>query len=215
MSNDLRSLGIQVANSSQAKTSLEKGGIPNTRMFRRAIKAAEKKEAKSTMKKPKNSAAGPVDIYEQLGYCLSFFSAHTVEYELPYMTASGEMKRDTAVFMTGEHAFQASKFLDREIIQKIIYARSPKEAKEIARRHRKSYRPDWTVQAKLKSYEAIALAKAKQHEEVREALRRSLGRKIIEGSKEDAFWGTGENGHGLNHAGKAWMSVRAKFFPSR
>jgi ribA/ribD-fused uncharacterized protein len=149
--------------------------------------------------------APPVDIHERLGYCLSFFSAHAVEYEI-----CGRR----GVAMTAEHVYQASKFEDRGIVNKVLHALGPEEAMAIAHQHRRNYRLDWSDATKLKLYESIARAKADQHQVVREHLRRTGTRKIIANYPDNDFWGLGHDKSGRNHAGKIWMKIRADLFPT-
>ena len=56
--------------------------------------------------------------------------------------------------------------------------------------------------------EQILRAKAEQHEEVREVLRKTGNRTIIENSPVDSFWGVGSDGKGENMVGKIWMKIR-------
>lgn len=146
----------------------------------------------------------PVLFHECPGYMLSNFSSHTVEMEI-----LGEI----VIFLTAEHAYQASKFTDWEIINKIILAKSAWQAKQIAHEHRKDYRQGWGVEMKLASMEAVLRAKVAQHEDVQEFLRKSGGRELIENSYNDDFWGWGENKRGAKHLGRLWMKIRAELFP--
>lgn len=56
--------------------------------------------------------------------------------------------------------------------------------------------------------EQILKAKTKQHEDVRETLKRTGNRIIVENSPVDSFWGTGPDGKGENIVGKIWMKIR-------
>ncbi|MCW1888714.1 MAG: NADAR family protein [Candidatus Moranbacteria bacterium] len=115
------------------------------------------------------------------------------------------------IFMTCEHAYQASKFTDQTIINKIGLAWSAEEAKAIAHAHRDLYRPDWTEQTKLRVMERIFRAKAKQHKSVREYLASTRHRKLVENSPIDDFWGIGSDKTGRNHAGRLWMKIRPDY----
>jgi hypothetical protein len=50
--------------------------------------------------------------------------------------------------------------------------------------------------------------KAEHHEDVREILRKTGKRKIIENSPVDDFWGIGPEGVGKNIVGEIWMKIR-------
>lgn len=49
------------------------------------------------------------------------------------------------------------------------------------------------------------------YDTVRDALKRSGNRRIIENSPVDAFWGIGPDRTGKNMVGELWMKLRDKF----
>ena len=112
-------------------------------------------------------------------------------------------------FPTAEHAFQWKKFERSapEVAEAVFRAGSPNEAKEIARAHKAERAQDWE-EVKVGIMEEIFRTKAVQHEDVREALRKSGSRRIVENSPVDSFWGCGPDGRGENMVGQLWMRIR-------
>ena len=112
-------------------------------------------------------------------------------------------------FPTAEHAFQWKKFSQvmPDISALILEAPSPEAAKQISIENKKYMSENWH-QEKVAVMEEIFRAKAEQNQDVREALKRSGKRQIIENSPVDSFWGIGPNGDGQNMVGKIWMKIR-------
>lgn len=126
--------------------------------------------------------------------CLSNFAAYNLEYQ-------GEN------WMTSEHAYQAAKFTDKKIIEKIKNAPSAMAAFTLGRKFISEYRQNW-FQVRVSIMEEIARAKLNQYLDIKEKLLESGEREIIEASPEDAFWGWGPNKGGENQMGKIWMKLR-------
>lgn len=57
--------------------------------------------------------------------------------------------------------------------------------------------------------EEILLTKAEQHRDVRDTLKKTGNRMIIENSPIDSFWGIGPGGNGKNAVGEIWMKIRS------
>lgn len=127
---------------------------------------------------------------------LNNFSAHQVEIW-------------SMCFPTAEHAYQWKKFSETqvEIAKQILEAGSPETAQYIAREHTKLLPKEWHDK-KVAVMEKILRAKLAQHESVRDALKRSGERKIVENSPVDNFWGCGPKGDGKNMMGVLWMKIR-------
>lgn len=134
-------------------------------------------------------------------YCLDNFSAFTVEW------------RDK-LWPTAEHAYQAAKFDDEEIIERIRQASSAHLAKKIGNDPmlQDKVRADWQ-EIKHDIMEEILRAKLAQHEYVQKKLRESRGMLLVEDSHRDAHWGRGESWDGENWLGKTWMKLRDEMFP--
>jgi len=136
----------------------------------------------------------PILFYERKFYCFSNFSAFAVEWR-------------GVLWMTSEHAYQAAKFDDKKIIERVRESRSADEAKKVARINGKLQRNDWE-DTKLSIMGEILRAKLSQHSFVQKRLSESGDREIIEDSHKDSYWGWGPNKDGENHLGKLWMEIR-------
>ncbi len=135
-----------------------------------------------------------IGFYEDEFYMLSNFSSFAVEWR-------GEL------WMTAEHAYQAAKFSDPDIREKIKNARSAHDAKKIAKVYRHFMDIDWH-QVKVYVMKEILRAKRDQHPYVQKKLEQTKGQDLVETSPRDAFWGWGPNRDGENHLGKLWMELR-------
>lgn len=135
-----------------------------------------------------------IGFYESEYYFLSNFSAFTVEW------------RDQ-LWMTSEHAYQAEKFIENDIQQQILNARSAHDAKQIAKANKEHARKDWG-DVKLSIMKDICRNKLNQHPYILSKLKESGDAVLVETSHKDAYWGWGPNKDGENHLGKIWMELR-------
>jgi len=133
-------------------------------------------------------------FYEDVLYALSNFSAFSVRWR-------------GRLWMTAEHAYQAAKFTDVNVILAIMLAPSAHEAKQIAKKYAHLKRADWD-EVKLGVMEEILRAKLSQHAYVRETLEKTGKMMIVENSPTDSYWGRGPDWKGENHLGKIWMRIR-------
>lgn len=139
--------------------------------------------------------ADAVYFYEQDHYYLSNFSSFKLTWQ------------DT-VFMTSEHAYQATRFpRGTDIRIQVRDAPSAHEAFRLAQKWKPAQRPEWD-QIKVHTMLDILRAKTQQHDYVREKLLRTGDAEIIENSWRDGFWGWGEDRKGGNMLGRLWMKVR-------
>lgn len=128
--------------------------------------------------------------------CFSNMSSYAVEI-------------DGVLYMTSEHAYQAAKFSDPELQQRIIAARSGFEAKMLSLEFDSFVPTNWN-DIKLDVMEKILRAKLEQHPHIREKLLETGDRDIIEASPHDDFWGWGAEKNGQNMHGKLWMKLRSE-----
>lgn len=135
-------------------------------------------------------------------YCFDNFSAFAVYWR-------------GRLWSTVEHAYQAAKFDDVDIVEKIWSATSAHQAKKIANspQNRDLIRPNWKYVMRTIMKE-ILLAKLEQHEYVQIKLRKSQGMILVEDSHRDAYWGRGENWDGENWLGRIWMEIREERYPN-
>lgn len=110
-------------------------------------------------------------------------------------------------WVTSEHAYQAAKFDDLSIIEKIKNARSAHDAFKIARANDDKKISNWN-EIRLRIMEEIVRAKLAQHPYVLKKLLETGDKEIIEDSPRDSFWGRGPDWKGENHLGKIWMKLR-------
>lgn len=150
---------------------------------------------------PKDKFDTPDDVigfYGREFECFNNFAAYAVEWR-------------ERVWMTSEHAYQAAKFFatDPELIEQIAAARSPHDAKKIARAHNDRRAPDWD-ERKVAMMEEICRAKLAQHPHIQDKLRATGDKTIVEDSPKDDFWGWGPNKDGRNELGQVWMRLRTE-----
>ena len=140
-------------------------------------------------------------FYTDKNYWADNFSAFAIEWNGKF-------------WPTVEHAYQAAKFHDEEIINRIHQAVSPHVAKKIAHEDHIvcHVRKDWD-DVKVSIMRELLICKVLQHEYVRSKLGRTKGVILIENSPTDSFWGRGPDWLGLNMLGKLWMEIRGMFFP--
>lgn len=112
-------------------------------------------------------------------------------------------------FMTVEHGYHWKKFCDTvpEVAAGVLEAPSPWAAMRFERAHKALRRADWH-EVKVGFMRELMLAKLAQNEDVRECLRATRTKRIVENSPWDGFWGCGADGKGENTLGKLWMELR-------
>lgn len=135
-------------------------------------------------------------FYEGIRYFLSNFSSFRVRW------------RDVD-WMTSEHAYQAAKFDDPEIVDEIKRAVSAHDAKKIAQAYQEKKIRNWS-EIKISIMEEILRTKLAQHPYIQRKLLENGNREIVENSPTDSFWGRGPDWKGENHLGKLWMKLRAE-----
>jgi ribA/ribD-fused uncharacterized protein len=111
------------------------------------------------------------------------------------------------LWTTSEHAYQAAKFEDPNIILKVQNARSAYEAKKVAHEHEESIKRDWD-KIKIGIMKEIVREKLLQHPYIQRKLLETGDMKMVEDSPTDSFWGRGPDWNGENNLGKIWMKLR-------
>lgn len=117
------------------------------------------------------------------------------------------IKFDQQTWQTSEHCYQASKFTDQTIINKIKNAPTPAETFRLSRKYSRQIREDW-LEIKYQKMLDIVTAKFNQHIRLAYYLVATENRMIKEHSHKDDYWGDGGDGHGQNCLGKILMQVR-------
>jgi ribA/ribD-fused uncharacterized protein len=127
---------------------------------------------------------------------LNNWSAHAIKFEGKH-------------FPTVEHAFHYYKFFETapEIAEQIRKAPSPWAAMQIERKNTAKRRQDWQ-EVKVTIMTSLIQAKTAQNEDVATCLLATGGKRIVENSPWDNFWGCGEDGKGRNMMGDILEKVR-------
>lgn len=108
---------------------------------------------------------------------------------------------------TVEHYFQACKFDDNSIKEKIKSLSSPMSAAREGRDRKNPLRDDWEKIKDSIMLEALR-AKFKQHPRLRKELLLTKNAVIVEHTSNDFYWADGGDGTGKNMLGKLLMKVR-------
>lgn len=117
---------------------------------------------------------------------------------------------DGTIWLTTEHYYQAHKFQDAELQERIRRAEKPVIAKNLARKHKARIRSDWD-QVKDAVMERALRAKFAQHAGLRALLLTTGEEDLAETAPNDYYWGLGADGTGQNKLGRLLMRLRAEF----
>ena len=118
------------------------------------------------------------------------------------------IQADGVYWETIEHYFQAQKFSDLALRERIRRAATPKDARELGQTRRHPLRPDWdSVREEVMLFAMRLKFKAPS---ARELLLSTGERELIESSPYDYYWACGEDGTGLNRLGQLLMQVRSE-----
>lgn len=117
--------------------------------------------------------------------------------------------KDGIYWRTSEHYYQAQKFDNPEIKQKIANAATPKEASNIGRDRNLPLRENWDEIKNSIMFEAVYY-KFKQNENIKNKLIETGKSQIVEATVKENYWGCGPNNDGKNYYGKILVSVREK-----
>ncbi|EJO9495010.1 NADAR family protein, partial [Cronobacter sakazakii] len=105
---------------------------------------------------------------------------------------------------TVEHYFQAQKFHDEILREKIRSLTSPMEAAKVGRSRNYPLREDWEL-IKDDVIRFAVLKKFSQNDEAKNILLSTGGAELIEHTKNDRYWADGGDGTGKNMLGKILM----------
>jgi ribA/ribD-fused uncharacterized protein len=108
---------------------------------------------------------------------------------------------------TTEHYFQAQKFEESALRERIRRTKSVDEAARMGRNRKNPLRRDWRSVKDQVMLKAVR-TKFAQHPELARALRETGAAKLVEHTERDAYWGDGGDGRGQNRLGKILMQVR-------
>jgi len=116
---------------------------------------------------------------------------------------------DDAEWPSAEHYYQAMKFEDDAIREKIRQAPHPKDTVKLAKQYKKQIRKDWDG-IKATVMKRGTYIKCRTHKEVAAALLKTGDKTIVENSQFDYYWGCGRDGRGENAYGQTLMDIRDK-----
>lgn len=115
---------------------------------------------------------------------------------------------DGQYWLTAEHYFQAQKFSDEAIRERIRMASTPKMARAMGRSRLYTIRDGWD---QLRNEVMLSALRMKFEVETAKALLLSTGsRVLVEASPFDYYWSCGRDGTGENKLGRLLMQVRAE-----
>lgn len=110
---------------------------------------------------------------------------------------------------TSEHYFQAQKFADPRLRERIRKANTPMIAARLGRDRSSPLRRDWES-VKVSVMTEAVLAKFTQHEDLRALLLATGDAQLVEHTPNDDYWGDGGDGSGKNMLGRILMRVRER-----
>jgi ribA/ribD-fused uncharacterized protein len=110
---------------------------------------------------------------------------------------------------TSEHYFQAQKFSDPALRERIRKAKSPMIAARLGRDRSSPLRRDWES-IKVGVMTDAVLAKFSQHQDLAELLLGTGDALLVEHTANDSYWGDGGDGSGKNMLGHVLMRVRER-----
>jgi ribA/ribD-fused uncharacterized protein len=139
-------------------------------------------------------------------------SAKIAEFQGEYRFLSNfwpaEVEFEGHQYPSAEHAYQAAKFTDHSMRQKVAEAKTPAQAKSVAH-SATTQRANWD-EAKFDVMEKVVRDKFTRNAELRQKLIDTGDAELIEGNTwGDRIWGVCD-GTGENHLGKILMKVRAE-----
>jgi len=116
---------------------------------------------------------------------------------------------DGALWPTTEHYFQAQKFAGTTRAEEIRLVASPMQAARMGRDRKRPLRPDWEA-VKDDLMRRALFAKFTQHLELKKLLLETGEARLVEQTKNDAYWGDGGDGSGRNLLGLMLAELRAQ-----
>lgn len=121
---------------------------------------------------------------------------------------------DNVLWPTSEHYYQAHKYTDPVLMEKVRAAKTPMEAALLGRDPNIPKRPDWDVYKEV-AMEVAVRAKFAQHKDMQALLKSTNHAKIFEHTKKDCYWGDCEDRTGKNKLGLLLMKVRDEYLAAK
>lgn len=142
---------------------------------------------------------------------MSEINFYRVNDDYGYMSnfAAYPFEIDGVLWPTSEHYFQAQKFLDQGIQDRIRLIESPMDAALEGRNRSNPLRPDWE-EVKDDVMRQAVFAKFSQNPEISGLLLETGEAELIEHTKNDSYWADNGDGTGKNMLGIILMETREK-----
>lgn len=115
--------------------------------------------------------------------------------------------KDGKYWPTAEHYFQAQKFFDESIQERIRMVATPKEASTIGRDRSLPLRSDWE-QVKQDIMLETVLLKFRANPDILKLLIETGDEELIENTTKESYWGCGPKKDGQNNYGKILVKAR-------
>jgi ribA/ribD-fused uncharacterized protein len=136
---------------------------------------------------------------------IRFYSKSETHCELSNFAAL-PIEIDGESWASVEHYYQASKFTDPEMREKIRLAAKPVIAKKLSQKYSGRIRADW-MELRDSLMERALRDKLVRHRPIRDLLVETGEEELIE-TAPDRYWGIGRDGAGENRLGRLWMKLR-------
>eukprot|EP00347_Sterkiella_histriomuscorum_P005831 403355104 len=117
------------------------------------------------------------------------------------------LEYEDKIYPTSEHYYQAMKFEDEELQEKVRKASTPSQAAKMGRNKSNPIRRDWEEMKDEVMFKGL-VAKFTQNSDLKRRLLATESSELIEHTKRDSYWGDGGDGSGQNMLGKILMRVR-------
>ena len=114
---------------------------------------------------------------------------------------------DGTCWPTSEHYYQAMKFSDPTLREKIRSVANPFVAAAMGNDRRQVICPDWDA-VRVEIMLRAMRAKFEQHADIRAMLLATGERRLVDHTAPDDFWGEGSDGLGRNMVGVLLMRIR-------
>lgn len=121
---------------------------------------------------------------------------------------------DHVFYKTAEHFYQASKFDDPVLREKIISCETPREAACIGRDRMNPRIPNFKEKKLDVMYQGV-LEKFRQNPAICDKLLKTGNEEIREMTDQESYWGMGPHMDGENHMGQILMKVREQLRKER
>ncbi len=136
-----------------------------------------------------------------------FFFSKSTDYAWLSNFSEHAITLDGQRWPSVEHFYQAQKYVDQQIVQRIRQSDSPQKARKTGQDRSLVTRPDWES-TKVSVMQRAVSAKFEQHRRLKDLLAKTGAEEIVHQSSSDLFWGRNETGEGENRLGELIMEIR-------